>query len=373
MNYMDDASTFEHSLLQKARQKHIPVTGALELLPLCNMNCDMCYVRLSRSEMERQGRLRTVEEWVRLAEQMQKAGTVFLLLTGGEPLLFPDFKTLYRRLRNLGMILTINTNGTLLDEAWADFFATYPPRRINITLYGADAASYDRLCHFPQGFDQTLRAVRLLRARNVDVKISCSVTKKNPQDFSRIFALGKELGVPVHADHYMMPAVRERSLPFDAQVRLNPEDAAALALQTLKLQLTSDIFRQYVHESIHRVNNPSFPRGNGHISCLAGNCSFFINWQGFLFPCVMLSEISAPVFDLGFISAWEKVSAAAQKISLSSQCCQCRLQPICRTCVAAVFLETSSYRGMPGYLCRYSEHYYHLLLAEEASFSSIAL
>lgn len=68
MNYMDDASTFEHSLLQKARQKHIPVTGALELLPLCNMNCDMCYVRLSRSEMERQGRLRTVEEWVRLAE-----------------------------------------------------------------------------------------------------------------------------------------------------------------------------------------------------------------------------------------------------------------------------------------------------------------
>ena len=178
MNYMDDASTFERSLLQKARQKHIPVTGALELLPLCNMNCDMCYVRLSRSEMERQGRLRTVEEWVRLAEQMQKAGTVFLLLTGGEPLLFPDFKTLYRRLRNLGMILTINTNGTLLDEAWADFFATYPPRRINITLYGADAASYDRLCHFPQGFDQTLRAVRLLRARNVDVKISCSVTKR---------------------------------------------------------------------------------------------------------------------------------------------------------------------------------------------------
>ena len=229
MNYMDDASTFERSLLQKARQKHIPVTGALELLPLCNMNCDMCYVRLSRSEMERQGRLRTVEEWVRLAEQMQKAGTVFLLLTGGEPLLFPDFKTLYRRLRNLGMILTINTNGTLLDEAWADFFATYPPRRINITLYGADAASYDRLCHFPQGFDHTLRAVRLLRARNVDVKISCSVTKKNPQDFSMIFALGKELGVPVHADHYMMPAVRERSLPFDAQVRLHPEDAAALA------------------------------------------------------------------------------------------------------------------------------------------------
>ena len=129
MNYMDDASTFERSFLQKARQQHIPITGALELLPLCNMNCDMCYVRLSRSEMECQGQLRTVDEWILLAQQMQKAGTLFLLLTGGEPLLFPDFKTLYRRLRNLGMILTINTNGTLLDEAWADFFATYPPHQ----------------------------------------------------------------------------------------------------------------------------------------------------------------------------------------------------------------------------------------------------
>ena len=86
MNYMDDASTFERSFLQKARQQHIPITGALELLPLCNMNCDMCYVRLSRSEMECQGQLRTVDEWILLAQQMQKAGTLFLLLTGGEPL-----------------------------------------------------------------------------------------------------------------------------------------------------------------------------------------------------------------------------------------------------------------------------------------------
>ena len=116
MNYMDDASTFERSFLQKARQQHIPITGALELLPLCNMNCDMCYVRLSRSEMECQGQLRTVDEWILLAQQMQKAGTLFLLLTGGEPLLFPDFKTLYLELRNMGMILP----STPMEPCWAN-------------------------------------------------------------------------------------------------------------------------------------------------------------------------------------------------------------------------------------------------------------
>ncbi len=273
----------------------------------------------------------------------------------------------------MGMILTINTNGTLLDEAWADFFATYPPRRINITLYGADAASYDRLCHYPQGFDQTLRAVRLLRARNVDVKISCSVTKKNPQDFSRNFCPRKRARSPC-SRRSLYDARRPGTLPpFRCAGTPAPRRRCRAGLSGAEAAAGRRYFPAICPGIRPSCQRPGFPAGDGHISCLAGNCSFFINWQGRLFPCVMLSEISAPVFDLGFIAAWEKVSAAAQNLSLSHKCCQCRLQPICRTCVAAAFLETSSYQGMPGYLCRYSEHYYHLLLAEEASFSSIAL
>ena len=42
--------------------------------------------RLSRPEMERQGHLHSAAEWISLARQMQKSGTLFLLLTGGEPL-----------------------------------------------------------------------------------------------------------------------------------------------------------------------------------------------------------------------------------------------------------------------------------------------
>ena len=84
----------------------------------------------------------------------------------------------------------------------------------------------------------------------------------------------------------------------------------------------------------------------------------------------MLSELSAPVFDLGFLAAWETVSAKARNLSLSTKCRQSRFRPICRTCAAASFLETGSYQGAPDYLCRYAEHYYDLLLAELASFSS---
>ncbi len=52
MQDLDAMDSMEKMLIQKAYQRQAPINGSLELLPLCNMNCDMCYVRLSNAEME---------------------------------------------------------------------------------------------------------------------------------------------------------------------------------------------------------------------------------------------------------------------------------------------------------------------------------
>ena len=212
---LDNMDSMEKRLIQKAYIKQAPINGSLELLPLCNMNCDMCYVRLSKAEMEQKGRLRTKEEWISLARQMKDAGTLFLLLTGGEPLLFPEFKELYKELQNMGMILTINSNGTLINEEWADFFAKHKPRRINITLYGADDQAYGKLCHYPAGFQKTVNAIRMLRDREIDGKINGSITSKNEEDIKKILDIAKQYDAAVNLDTYMYPASRERNKPFD--------------------------------------------------------------------------------------------------------------------------------------------------------------
>ena len=165
MELLDNPTTLERMILERAKRARTPANGSIELLPLCNMNCDMCYVRLSRREMEAQGRLRAPEEWLEVGRQMKEAGVLFLLLTGGEPFLYPEFRKVYLGLRQMGMILTINTNGTLIDEDLAAFFGKYKPRRVNITLYGADDGAYERLCHYPGGYAKTLRGIRLLRGQ----------------------------------------------------------------------------------------------------------------------------------------------------------------------------------------------------------------
>lgn len=359
----------EQYLMERAKQQNIPMDGSLELLPLCNMNCDMCYVRLSRQEMEQQGRMRSGEEWLSLGRQLVDAGTLFLLLTGGEPLMHPDFKEIYLGLKKMGLFLTVNTNGTLIDEAWADFFAKNKPRRINITLYGADEEAYSTLCHYRGGFEKVMRAVRLLRQRDVDVKLAGSIAQKNVDDFNRMTAIAKELDVPLHIDPYMMPASRERCKPFDQQSRLLPEEAAAACISYVKGYLSPEGFAQYRDSRLEKIDayeeEEEAPCAPG---CAAGRSSFTINWQGQMRPCVVSSEPAADVFEMGFAAAWEKVGQEFRQIRFCSKCSNCRLRPVCRTCALACLLETGDYLGTPNYLCRYAaetERLLRLSLEEE--------
>lgn len=360
MEHEQNTTTVERMMLSRAATKGRPLNGSLELLPLCNMNCDMCYIRMSPEEMKKSGRLHTADEWIRLAREMEEAGVLFLLLTGGEPLLFQDFRRLYQELRQMGMILTINTNGTLLDEEWADFFGKYKPRRINITLYGSDDTAYEKLCHYPGGFSRTVRAIRLLRERGVDVKINGSVTKDNRDDMEAIYRIGRELDVPVHMDTYMLPGLYERNLSFEKQSRLTPEDAAAADIYMRQMETEPEAFLWYAQNILAQIEqkNITYP---DQITCLAGNCSFAISWKGDMRPCVTFDKPAVSVFEKGFEPAWKEISQEAKKLRVSETCVTCSLRPACKTCPASAYLETGSCDGVPEYLCRYTKEFVRLL------------
>ena len=348
--------TYEKYLIEKAAQLHIPLNASLELLPLCNMNCDMCYVRLSREEMVNQGGLRRGKEWLKLAEEMKKAGTLFVLLTGGEPLMHPDFEEIYLGLKKLGMILTINTNGTLIDSKWAEFFAKNPPRRINITLYGTDEKTYESLCHYPGGFKKTLQGIRLLRERNIDVKINGSLVKENEGEIKKIVKIAKTLDTAVNIDTYIYPAIRERNRPFNQQARLLPEKAAKGKMVFLKEMLSNEKYRAIAAEKVSIVEQTGEgEKVPGKMQCQAGRSSFTVNWQGYMRPCVMLMEPSVPVFSMEFTTAWSLLEEKISQIRLSAECSACKMRHICQICAACARLETGHYDDTPEYMCSYTK------------------
>ena len=351
-----DNSTLEKYLVENAKKQNVPINGSLELLPLCNMNCDMCYVRLSCSEMERQGRLRTPEEWIGICRQMQKSGVLFLQLTGGEPLLYPGFQKVYLALKQMGIIPTLNTNGTLLNEAWADFFAQHKPRRINITLYGSCEDTYERLCHYSKGFEQTIRAINLLKERSVDVKINGSLVNANQGEVKKLLDIAYQLDTPINIDTYMYPATRERGKIYDFHSRLTPMEAAQSRIMIQKYAQTETEFRESAKQFLYKAEHPMpATEDRDQMKCLAGRGSFAINWQGKMQPCVMLKTPSASVFDQSFDDAWRTISDGVKNICLSHICTGCSKRDVCQTCAACALYESGSFGGVPEYMCRYTE------------------
>ena len=356
MELMNDGTTIERQMFAKAADKRLPLYGILELLPLCNLNCDMCYVRMSKQEQEQVGRLRTISEWLTIAEDMAKAGTLFVLLTGGEPLLYPEFRTLYLKLLELGMIVTINTNGTLITKEWADFFAEHKPRRVNITLYGANNETYEKLCHFPNGFDKATDGIRFLIERDVDVKVNGSLAKGNVDERMKIIEIGESLGAPVRIDTYMYPTIRERSHAYNFQARLDPKTAAKARVDVLRREMGEELFAQYRAQTLANVHpTDDGPSMQGHMKCRAGQSSFVVNWQGHMRSCVVLNQPSIPLDTISFADAWTKVVQETEQLRTAEECSRCRFRDVCNTCAAAAIAETGRADGVPTYLCEYTK------------------
>ena len=73
MDALSSTTKLEERIVLSATRKRIPLGGAFELLPLCNMDCRMCFLRLTPEQMKAQGRLRTADEWLALAEEAKKS------------------------------------------------------------------------------------------------------------------------------------------------------------------------------------------------------------------------------------------------------------------------------------------------------------
>lgn len=353
MDALDSVTRIEERLCVKATMAGIPLGGTFELSPACNMACKMCYARLEMKEIEKQGGLRTGKEWLKIAEEMQKEGTMFLLLTGGEPLLYPDFKQVYEGVRQMGMIVTINTNGTLITKEWAKYFAKEKPRRINITLYGVDKEGYRNLCGYDEGYDKTITGIQLLKENGIDVKLNVSLTPENVIHLDNFYRIAEQMEVPMEIDSYMFPFHREQG-DYEQSNRLSPEECAETYLKILKKEKPSG-YRRYKELCRMCKKGKIFPNHDTMV-CRAGRSSFWINWKGEMSPCFALENKNVNVFDTGFKEAWKRNKEYVKNIKLSAKCVSCEKQELCIACAGRAFCETGNSVETPKYICEFMEN-----------------
>ena len=337
----------------KGARLGLPIGGTFELTARCNFDCPMCYVHLKQEDIDAQGRELTATQWIELARQARDAGTVFLLLTGGEPFVRKDFFEIYHAMKEMGMMISINSNGSMLRGEILEKLLADPPFRINISLYGGSNETYQRMCGLP-AFDRVLENIAALKNAGVDVRLNVSITPYNRGDLEAICRKAEELGVHMKATGYMFPSVRVNGGRYGCGSRLSPEDAARVSVQWDRLRFDPEIFAKRAEgmKDLTLVEERECAADlDEGVSCRAGSTGFWVTWDGKMRPCGMVPYPTAyPVKD-GFQTAWEQIRAETKKLRMPTKCGSCPKRSVCTVCAAMCVTETGKFDGVPEYVC----------------------
>jgi MoaA/NifB/PqqE/SkfB family radical SAM enzyme len=300
------------------------------------------------------GRERTAAEWLEIAKEAQRAGLAFLLLTGGEPTLREDFLEIYEGLAQMGLSISINTNGTMFDQDLKRVFHRYPPAQVNITLYGTSEEEYDALCGNAKAYAKVMDAIEWLQEENILLHLNATMTPSNMEKWQEYEAFAKSKDLELRMTSYCFPPSRREECPgFE---RLEPEQAGELSVLDI-------LYREGIQEVIKKKNGLTQQLNSCKLDigdpmqCMAAKSQFWVNWDGTMVPCGMLKCPKVKLYEMEFEQAWEELKAETASIRLCPDCTNCPEKQTCMNCAAVTYTETGRFDGKPEYMCRMNQAY----------------
>ena len=344
-------------LWDKMKAKRAPISFDLEITARCNNDCRHCYINLPAGDRKAKVAELSVTEIGEIADQAVKMGALWCLITGGEPLLRPDFPEIYLTLKRKGLLVSVFTNATLITEAHVALFKKYPSRDIEITVYGVTRETYEAVTRRAGSFNRFMNGLNLLLESGVRVRLKAMAIQSNLHEQAAIAAFCRERT----KDYYRFDP--QLHLRFDGNETRNGEiRAERLAPEQVVALETADETRfNALTENCDTLINDEFTHyGCDHLfHCGAGNGSFSVSYDGQFRLC---SSLWAPgtTYDLrtGTLEeAWNDFVPAvrdlrSQRKEFLETCRKCALVNLCLWCPAHTHLETGEMDGTTPYFCQ---------------------
>ena len=178
----------DFALWEKLKARRAPLSFDLEVTARCNNDCTHCYIALPAGDREARAAELASAEILSLAEEAVGMGAVWCLLTGGEPLLRDDFEEIFLGLKRLGLLVSVFTNACLVTPAHVELFRRYPPRDIEVSVYGATRETYERVTRRPGSYDAFVRGLDLLLQSGVPVRLKAMALRSTVHELAEISA-----------------------------------------------------------------------------------------------------------------------------------------------------------------------------------------
>ena len=325
-----------------------PLNATIEVTRRCPLTCAHCYNNLPMGDRTAQLEELTTREHYRILDEMADAGCLWLLYTGGEIFARRDFLDIYTYAKRKGFIITLFTNGTLINEAIADYLVEWRPFAIEITLYGRTRETYERLTGVPGSYDRCMRGIRLVMERGLPLRLKTVAVTLNKHEVWEMQRFAEELGVEFRFDSMMNPRIDCSQSPLG--VRLTPEECVEFDLQDPR---RTEEWKQFAEDFLRPVHSAETSDQVYH--CGGGVDSFAINPYGQMSICVLSQQ---DLYDLrggSFREGWQEFLhriRAGKKITRVTKCTSCELKAMCGMCPANGELENGDPEAPVDFLCR---------------------
>ena len=332
---MEWLDPFYKAVWEKAFAEAIPISGTFELTPRCNFNCRMCYVHLKSEQISRYGRELSAKEWIRIAQEAKEAGTTWLCVTGGEPLMHPEFETIWKELCQMGFFITLQTNASLIQGERAELLADYPPKAAKITLYGSNDQVYEQVCQVKDGFTRADRGIQNLMEMKIPIQLISTVIRQNEEDIKKMAFYAY-----VHKLPWMATGgIKDSSRVPDSQAR------QVRVQEKLDEEKKKEIQRHLTKAPISIERKPC-------TYCKDYRLGYWVTWNGDMRFCSFMKEPNIPVRDQNFQKSWKELIQYEENLDWPEECKTCEAQSVCAKCAGLLAAECGSPHKVTEEFCR---------------------
>lgn len=342
---INDTAFLDH-MTRAVTTGRVPVSGSIDLTHRCNLRCAHCYVGDARHGSAPSDEL-TTGQWHAVIDEITDAGCLFLLISGGEPLLRYDFGDIYTHAKKNGLLVTVFTNGTLVTDAVAALFADLPPHGVEVSIYGATAAIYERVTGVQGSYRRCMEGIDRLAACGVRYRLKTILMTLNAHELPGMKDMAAGQGVDFRFDPAIFPCLGGDKGPL--ALRVDARTAVDYELED------PEALRQW---AAYYDTMKDCPVLDCLYGCGTGQTAFHIDPFGGLQPCLL---VNTPRYDLrtgSFRKGWENVIPAIRqrRAGAGFGCNACPKRVLCGMCPAFFRLENGDEESHSEYLCALGSH-----------------
>jgi radical SAM protein with 4Fe4S-binding SPASM domain len=261
-------------------------------------------------------------------------GCFSLFLTGGEPLLRPDFLDIYDYVISKGILTILFTNATLITPRIADHLAEYPPLFVDISLYGRTKDVYESITGVPGSFERCMRGIELLAERGLPFNLKTPAMVQNQGQLESMAEFAKSLDSDFRFDIMLHPRLHDmdnRYAPYEYSLPLEERVDLELAAPERR-----EAWQSYLEQAV-----PLSPQDTIY-HCGAGLFGFFVDANGHLSMCVLSREPNIDLTKATFQEGWAALTSLRNRVKPKDNgdhCNRCEFVAFCSQCPARSQLE----------------------------------